>query len=89
VTVGRPEGSSRPHACGQQSSSRPGGRTRWPAAPRSRANAVGATFTRLHRRLDGARRARFLVVCKYMCIRTSNAARARRNPAEPRRPTPT
>ena len=60
------------------------------AGPRGRgANAVGADVHTRRRRIDGARRAKFLVVCKYMCIRTSNAARARSNPAEPRRPTPT
>ena len=62
-------------------------RTRWPAARRSRANAVGADVHTRRRRLDGARRARFLVVCKYDVVWTSNARPARPR-EQPRRAAP-
>ena len=54
------------------------------AGPRGRgANAVGADVHTRRRRADGARRARFLVVCKYKVVWTSNARPAR--PTPPRR----
>ena len=75
VTVGRPEGSSRPPRLpAVRASSRR--RTRWPAARRSRASAVGTTSTRDARWMALAARD-FWLCCKYEVVWTSNEARAR------------
>ena len=83
VTVGRPEGSSRPpHLQAVRASDSLAGRAAVPGERRRDGH------TRLRRRLDGARRARFLVVSvyKYDVVWTSNAASAWSNPAaRPRR----
>ena len=70
------------HACAGQQSSEDSlaGHAAVPGERRRR-----DVHTRLRRRPDGARRARFLVVCKYEVVSTSNArpARPRSNPAAP------